>query len=415
MTDGSHLPVGKAPPATAAWCPLSAQPGRRAPSRTGPRPAPRLGSPSGPTSQTEAAAKDLPRPSPVPPTALCVGPWGSTRHLGSEGGRHLLGTTELFAAPGRGRPSGAARPPLTGRLKEMPQSAWPLSSLWTEVPTDAALTDALTRLAPPTDCPSWPTGAVRCARPADARLADVLTSTRLVTTTWKSARHLPPLAAGCRPMTWRCSTGAVQAIGLAAGSSPRTSPSTCPHRPDLPRRRCPGGPHTCQLVAQAHPPRRHRRYGTRRSTPGPGRCSTIARGHRVPGIPRLLPHRARHRPSAHESCAGRARRPTPPVCALGIHSRRRRRKAPDAFFERFLSPGRASYRTSTSTSRPAAARGRQYVYSRYGLKGTRAAQVASVISCAPDPIRDAARALRRSAGRPPGQADGAVDLQCAED
>ena len=43
--------------------------------------------------------------------------------------------TELFAAPDRGRPSGAGpTTALTGRLKEMPQSAWPLSLLWTEVP-----------------------------------------------------------------------------------------------------------------------------------------------------------------------------------------------------------------------------------------------------------------------------------------
>ena len=47
-------------------------------------------------------------------------------------GPEPLGT--LSPLTGAVPPVPAPRPPLTGRLKEMPQSAWPLSSPWTEAP-----------------------------------------------------------------------------------------------------------------------------------------------------------------------------------------------------------------------------------------------------------------------------------------
>ncbi|OLO48549.1 error-prone DNA polymerase, partial [Actinomyces oris] len=102
--------------------------------------------------------------------------------------------TDLFATPDRGRPPGAG--PTTTAHPQVEGDA--VIGLAVELtldggPTDAALTDALTRLAHDHRLPLVATGAVRCARPTDARLADVLTSTRLVTDLEGARGHLPAI------------------------------------------------------------------------------------------------------------------------------------------------------------------------------------------------------------------------------
>ena len=102
--------------------------------------------------------------------------------------------TELFAAPDRGRPPSTG-PTTTAHRQVEGDAAIGLAVELTldGGPTDAALTDALTRLAHDHRLPLVATGAVRCARPTDARLADVLTSTRLVTDLEGARGHLPAI------------------------------------------------------------------------------------------------------------------------------------------------------------------------------------------------------------------------------
>ncbi len=190
----------------------------------------------------------------------------------------------------------------------------------------------------------------------------MLTSTRLVTDLEGAAVYCPhwPLAAGAQDKLLR---GAVGAVDLAADLA-ADSPSTCPHRPTTSRRRCPGGPPASwlrELAAKAPPA-----TAPRRSTPGPGRCSATARVIRSLGFPGcfLIVHAIVEFCAQSEILPREGSAASSAVCyALGILADAVRHQM---LFERFLSRGEPATRTSTSTSRPAAAKRSSASFSRYG-------------------------------------------------
>ena len=275
--------------------------------------------------------------------------------------------TELFAAPDRGRPFGAGPTTIAHRQVEGDAAIGLAVELTLDGgPTDAALTDALTRLAHDHRLPLVATGAVRCARPTDARLADVLTSTRLVT----------DLAADL-------------AFDLSLIA------------PDLPDADVPEGHTPASWLRELTRQGATRRYGTPQEHPRAWEVLNheleVIESLGFPGYFLIVHAIVEFCTQSGILCQGRGSAANSAVCyALGI-------TAVDAvrhqmLFERFLSPGRAGY-PDIDLDIEACRREEviQHVYSRYGRE--RAAQVANVISYRPrSAVRDAARALGHPAG-----------------
>ena len=312
--------------------------------------------------------------------------------------------TELFAAPDRGRPSGAG--PTTAAHRQVEGDA--AIGLAVELtldggPTDAALTDALTRLAHAHRLPLVATGAVRCARPADARLADVLTSTRLVTDLEGARGHLPPIGRWLRgaqdmALLHRRRTDAVD---LAAELAADLAFDLSLIAPDLPNADVPEGHTPASWLRELTRQGATRRYGTPQEHPRAWEVLNheleVIESLGFPGYFLIVHAIVEFCAQSGILCQGRGSAANSAVCyALGI-------TAVDAvrhqmLFERFLSPGRAGY-PDIDLDIEACRREEviQHVYSRYGRE--RAAQVANVISYRPrSAVRDAARALGHPAG-----------------
>ena len=312
--------------------------------------------------------------------------------------------TELFAAPDRGRPSGAG-PTAIGHPQVEGDAAIGLAVELTldGGPTDAILTDALTRLAHDHRLPLVATGAVRCARPTDARLADVLTSTRLVTDLEGARGHLPAIGRWLRgaqdmALLHRRSPDAVDlAAELAADLAFDLSLIT----PDLPDADVPEGHTPASWLRELTLQGATRRYGTPQEHPRAWEVLNheleVIESLGFPGYFLIVHSIVEFCRQSGILCQGRGSAANSAVCyALGI-------TAVDAvrhqmLFERFLSPGRAGY-PDIDLDIEACRREEviQHVYSRYGRE--RAAQVANVISYRPrSAVRDAARALGHPAG-----------------
>ena len=312
--------------------------------------------------------------------------------------------TELFAAPDRGRPSGAG--PTTAAHWQVEGDA--AIGLAVELtldggPTDAALTDALTRLAHAHRLPLVATGAVRCARPADARLADVLTSTRLVTDLEGARGHLPAIGRWLRgaqdmALLHRRRTDAVD---LAAELAADLAFDLSLIAPDLPNADVPEGHTPASWLRELTRQGATRRYGTPQEHPRAWEVLNheleVIESLGFPGYFLIVHAIVEFCAQSGILCQGRGSAANSAVCyALGI-------TAVDAvrhqmLFERFLSPGRAGY-PDIDLDIEACRREEviQHVYSRYGRE--RAAQVANVISYRPrSAVRDAARALGHPAG-----------------
>lgn len=312
--------------------------------------------------------------------------------------------TELFAAPDRGRPFGAGPTTIAQRQVEGDAAIGLAVELTLDGgPTDAALTDALTRLAHAHRLPLVATGAVRCARPADARLADVLTSTRLVTDLEGARGHLPPIGRWLRgaqdmALLHRRSPGAVD---LAADLAADLAFDLSLIAPDLPDADVPEGHTPASWLRELTRQGATRRYGTPQEHPRAWEVLNheleVIESLGFPGYFLIVHAIVEFCAQSGILCQGRGSAANSAVCyALGI-------TAVDAvrhqmLFERFLSPGRAGY-PDIDLDIEACRREEviQHVYSRYGRE--RAAQVANVISYRPrSAVRDAARALGHPAG-----------------
>lgn len=312
--------------------------------------------------------------------------------------------TELFAAPDRGRPFGAGPTTIAHRQVEGDAAIGLAVELTLDGgPTDAALTDALTRLAHDHRLPLVATGAVRCARPADARLADVLTSTRLVTDLEGARGHLTPIGRWLRgaqdmALLHRRSPGAVD---LAADLAADLAFDLSLIAPDLPDADVPEGHTPASWLRELTRQGATRRYGTPQEHPRAWEVLNheleVIESLGFPGYFLIVHAIVEFCVQSGILCQGRGSAANSAVCyALGI-------TAVDAvrhrmLFERFLSPGRAGY-PDIDLDIEACRREEviQHVYSRYGRE--RAAQVANVISYRPrSAVRDAARALGHPAG-----------------
>ena len=312
--------------------------------------------------------------------------------------------TELFAAPDRGRPL-AAGPTTTAHRQVEGDAAIGLAIELTldGGPTDAALTDALTRLAHTHRLPLVATGAVRCARPIDARLADVLTATRLVTDLEGARGHLPAIGRwlrGAQDMAQlhrRCP----EAVDLAAELASDLAFDLSLIAPDLPDADVPEGHTPASWLRELTRQGATRRYGTPQEHPRAWEVLNheleVIESLGFPGYFLIVHAIVEFCAQSGILCQGRGSAANSAVCyALGI-------TAVDAvrhrmLFERFLSPGRAGY-PDIDLDIEACRREEviQHVYSRYGRE--RAAQVANVISYRPrSAVRDAARALGHPAG-----------------
>ena len=312
--------------------------------------------------------------------------------------------TELFAAPDRGRPL-AAGPTTTAHRQVEGDAAIGLAVELTldGGPTDAALTDALTRLAHTHRLPLVATGAVRCARPIDARLADVLTATRLVTDLEGARGHLPAIGRwlrGAQDMALlhrRCP----EAVDLAAELASDLAFDLALIAPELPDADVPEGHTPASWLRELTRQGATRRYGTPQEHPRAWEVLNheleVIESLGFPGYFLIVHAIVEFCAQSGILCQGRGSAANSAVCyALGI-------TAVDAvrhrmLFERFLSPGRAGY-PDIDLDIEACRREEviQHVYSRYGRE--RAAQVANVISYRPrSAVRDAARALGHPAG-----------------
>ena len=312
--------------------------------------------------------------------------------------------TELFAAPDRGRPSGAG-PTAIGHPQVEGDAAFGLAVELTldGGPTDAILTDALTRLAHDHRLPLVATGAVRCARPTDARLADVLTSTRLVTDLEGARGHLPAIGRwlrGAQDMAL-LHRRSPDAVDLAAELAEDLAFDLSLIAPDLPDADVPEGHTPTSWLRELTLQGATRRYGTPQEHPRAWAVLNheleVIESLGFPGYFLIVHAIVEFCAQSGILCQGRGSAANSAVCyALGI-------TAVDAvrhqmLFERFLSPGRAGY-PDIDLDIEACRREEviQYVYSRYGRE--RAAQVANVISYRPrSAVRDAARALGHPAG-----------------
>ncbi|OLO43851.1 error-prone DNA polymerase [Actinomyces oris] len=312
--------------------------------------------------------------------------------------------TDLFAAPDRGRPPGAG--PTTTAHPQVEGDA--VIGLAVELtldggPTDAALTDALTRLAHDHRLPLVATGAVRCARPTDARLADVLTSTRLVTDLEGARGHLPAIGRwlrGAQDMALLHRRGP-DAVDLAAELAADLAFDLSLIAPGLPDADIPEGHTPASWLRELTRQGATRRYGTPQEHPRAWEVLNheleVIESLGFPGYFLIVHAIVEFCAQSGILCQGRGSAANSAVCyALGI-------TAVDAvrhrmLFERFLSPGRAGY-PDIDLDIEACRREEviQHVYSRYGRE--RAAQVANVISYRPrSAVRDAARALGHPAG-----------------
>ena len=312
--------------------------------------------------------------------------------------------TELFAAPDRGRPPSTGPTTTAHRQVEGDVAIGLAVELTLDGgPTDAALTDALTRLAHDHRLPLVATGAVRCARPTDARIADVLTSTRLVTDLEGARGHLPAIGRwlrGAQDMAQlhRRSPGAVDvAAELAADLAFDLSLIA----PELPDADVPEGHTPASWLRELTRQGATRRYGTPQEHPRAWEVLNheleVIESLGFPGYFLIVHAIVEFCAQSGILCQGRGSAANSAVCyALGI-------TAVDAvrhqmLFERFLSPGRAGY-PDIDLDIEACRREEviQHIYSRYGRE--RAAQVANVISYRPrSAVRDAARALGHPAG-----------------
>ena len=312
--------------------------------------------------------------------------------------------TELFAAPDRGRPPSTGPTTTAHRQVEGDVAIGLAVELTLDGgPTDAALTDALTRLAHDHRLPLVATGAVRCARPTDARIADVLTSTRLVTDLEGARGHLPAIGRwlrGAQDMAQlhRRSPGAVD---LAAELAADLAFDLSLIAPDLPDADVPEGHTPASWLRELTRQGATRRYGTPQEHPRAWEVLNheleVIESLGFPGYFLIVHAIVEFCAQSGILCQGRGSAANSAVCyALGI-------TAVDAvrhqmLFERFLSPGRAGY-PDIDLDIEACRREEviQHVYSRYGRE--RAAQVANVISYRPrSAVRDAARALGHPAG-----------------
>ena len=311
--------------------------------------------------------------------------------------------TDLFAAPDRGRPSG------TSTMAGGPQvEGDAVVGLAVELtldggPTDAALTEVLTRLAHDHRLPLVATGAVRCARPADARLADVLTATRLVTDLEGARGHLPAIGRwlrGAQDMA-RLHRRSPDAVDLAVDLAADLAFDLSLIAPDLPEADVPAGHTPASWLRELTRQGAVRRYGAPQEHPRAWEVLNheldVIESLGFPGYFLIVHSIVEFCRQSGILCQGRGSAANSAVCyALGI-------TAVDAvrhqmLFERFLSPGRAGY-PDIDLDIEACRREEviQYVYSRYGRE--RAAQVANVISYRPrSAVRDAARALGHPAG-----------------
>ena len=311
--------------------------------------------------------------------------------------------TDLFAAPDRGRLSG------TSTMAGGPQvEGDAIVGLAVELtldggPTDAALTEVLTRLAHDHRLPLVATGAVRCARPADARLADVLTATRLVTDLEGARGHLPAIGRwlrGAQDMA-RLHRRSPDAVDLAADLAADLAFDLSLIAPDLPEADVPAGHTPASWLRELTRQGAVRRYGAPQEHPRAWEVLNheldVIESLGFPGYFLIVHSIVEFCRQSGILCQGRGSAANSAVCyALGI-------TAVDAvrhqmLFERFLSPGRAGY-PDIDLDIEACRREEviQHVYSRYGRD--RAAQVANVISYRPrSAVRDAARALGHCAG-----------------
>ena len=311
--------------------------------------------------------------------------------------------TDLFAAPDRGRLSG------TSTMAGGPQvEGDAIVGLAVELtldggPTDAALTEVLTRLAHDHRLPLVATGAVRCARPADARLADVLTATRLVTDLEGARGHLPAIGRwlrGAQDMA-RLHRRSPDAVDLAADLAADLAFDLSLIAPDLPEADVPAGHTPASWLRELTRQGAVRRYGAPQEHPRAWEVLNheldVIESLGFPGYFLIVHSIVEFCRQSGILCQGRGSAANSAVCyALGI-------TAVDAvrhqmLFERFLSPGRAGY-PDIDLDIEACRREEviQHVYSRYGRE--RAAQVANVISYRPrSAVRDAARALGHPAG-----------------
>ncbi|MCL3792922.1 error-prone DNA polymerase, partial [Actinomyces sp. 186855] len=273
-------------------------------------------------------------------------------------------------------------------------------------PTDAVLTDALTRLATAHRLPLLATGAVRCARPADARLADVLTATRLRTDLEGARSHLPALGRWLRgPADMaRLHRRAPHAVDATAEVAADLAFDLSLVAPDLPAPEVPDGHTPATWLRELTHRGARQRYGTEEQDPQAWRVLSheldVIESLGFPGYFLIVRSVVDFCEKAGILCQGRGSAANSAVCyALGI-------TAVDAvrhrmLFERFLSPGRSGY-PDIDLDIEACRREEviQHVYARYGRDC--AAQVANVISYRPrSAVRDAARAL----GHPPGVID----------
>ncbi|MGK2348083.1 error-prone DNA polymerase [Actinomyces sp. W5033] len=273
-------------------------------------------------------------------------------------------------------------------------------------PTDAALTDALSRLASVHQLPLLATGAVRCARPTDSRLADVLTATRLRTGLEGARRHLPALGRWLRgPADMaRLHRRAPHAVDLTAELAADLAFDLALVTPDLPEAQVPDGHTPATWLRELTRRGAHQRYGPPEEDPHAWQVLDheleVIESLGFPGYFLIVRSVVDFCEKEGILCQGRGSAANSAVCyALGI-------TAVDAvrhrmLFERFLSPGRSGY-PDIDLDIEACRREEviQHVYSRYGRE--RAAQVANVISYRPrSAVRDAARAL----GHPPGVID----------
>ena len=312
--------------------------------------------------------------------------------------------TELFAAPDRGRPPSTGPTTTAHRQVEGDVAIGLAVELTLDGgPTDAALTDALTRLAHDHRLPLVATGAVRCARPTDARIADVLTSTRLVTDLEGARGHLPAIGRwlrGAQDMAQlhRRSPGAVD---LAAELAADLAFDLSLIAPELPDADVPEGHTPASWLRELTRQGATRRYGTPQDHPRAWEVLNheleVIESLGFPGYFLIVHAIVEFCAQSGILCQGRGSAANSAVCyALGI-------TAVDAvrhqmLFERFLSPGRAGY-PDIDLDIEACRREEviQHIYSRYGRE--RAAQVANVISYRPrSAVRDAARALGHPAG-----------------
>ena len=273
-------------------------------------------------------------------------------------------------------------------------------------PTDAALTESLSRLATTHRLPLLATGAVRCARPADARLADVLTATRLCTDLEGARSHLPALGRWLRGPDdmARLHRRAPQAVDTTADLAADLAFDLSLVAPDLPAPEVPEGHTPASWLRELTYRGALRCYGTAQQDPRAWQVLDhelkVIESLGFPGYFLIVRSVVDFCEQAGILCQGRGSAANSAVCyALGI-------TAVDAvrhrmLFERFLSPGRSGY-PDIDLDIEACRREEviQHVYSRYGRDY--AAQVANVISYrSRSAVRDAARAL----GHPPGVID----------